>query len=179
MTRVFRDFFLSLDTSRTISGESIASAEISHGAHGTTCVADIFCASIKRRTTLWLMPRRSDACSRVSVSRPVVAALYGAIGDSYERSAHDPLSMYCQALSEAPTDSAWPQSDHRGSARPSASRHQSSSVRMDEANGRNEEDEAARPMESGWQFVMTAAAFNLWRMPKLTCAQTPVQSTTT
>ncbi|HUS08291.1 MAG TPA: IS5 family transposase [Bryobacteraceae bacterium] len=24
----------------------------------------------------------------------------------------------------------------------------------------------------GWQFVMTAAAFNLWRMPKLTCAST-------
>ena len=38
---------------------------------------------------------------------------------------------------------------------------------MDEANGRNEEDETARPRKVGWQFVMTAAAYNLWRMPKL------------
>lgn len=31
----------------------------------------------------------------------------------------------------------------------------------------------------GWQFVMTAAAFNLWRMPKLTCAPTTLQCATT
>jgi transposase len=30
-----------------------------------------------------------------------------------------------------------------------------------------------------WQFVMTAAAFNLWRMPKLTCASTYPQPATT
>jgi transposase/ribosomal protein S6E (S10) len=31
----------------------------------------------------------------------------------------------------------------------------------------------------GWQFVMTAAAFNLWRMPKLTCVCTPAHASTT
>ena len=31
----------------------------------------------------------------------------------------------------------------------------------------------------GWQFVMTAAAFNLWRMPKLKCAPTAPQPATT
>ncbi len=31
----------------------------------------------------------------------------------------------------------------------------------------------------GWHFVMTAAAFNLWRMPKLTCAPTTLQPATT
>jgi transposase len=31
----------------------------------------------------------------------------------------------------------------------------------------------------GWQFVMTAAAFNLWRLPKLNCASTTTADVTT
>jgi hypothetical protein len=31
----------------------------------------------------------------------------------------------------------------------------------------------------GWQFVMTAAAFNLWRLPKLNCASTTTADATT
>lgn len=31
----------------------------------------------------------------------------------------------------------------------------------------------------GWQFLMTAAALNLWRMPKLTCARTTAEASTT
>jgi len=62
-------------TSCTTSADSIASIGISQGAHGTTWVAGILFDSISRRMTLWLMPSRSDACSKVTVLRDTRGAL--------------------------------------------------------------------------------------------------------
>src|ERR1700686_4392411 len=63
-------------TSLMTSADSIASVGISQGAHGTTWVAGILFDSISRRTTLWLMPKRSDASSKVMVWRDIVVAMY-------------------------------------------------------------------------------------------------------
>ena len=62
-------------TAWTTSPELIASIGISQGAHGTTCVAGILSDSISLRMTLWLMPSRSDAYSKVTVVRGSKAAV--------------------------------------------------------------------------------------------------------
>src|ERR1051325_3113180 len=49
------------------AGSSSESGIISHGADVIACIAGNTLLKIRRRTTIWLTPNRSAACSRVSV----------------------------------------------------------------------------------------------------------------